>query len=246
MSERRIVWQTLSELLARLENGVSALLEARATGDGASPSSVQALEQEVRKLGKAQFKANVLAEKQAEQWDRAVAAMEAANGPVADAQDAGMLEEICAQREAAAQHELLQAIIPALDGLENAIASGQSYLERRDRAAGSPALSPAQAALVSPADRARLAGWLDGLRLVRERLLAVLEAGGVTLIPTVGHRFDPYLHVAVATTAEGDGQEGTVVAEERAGYRSLDGVLRYADVVVYRPEAVDRQTTSGG
>jgi molecular chaperone GrpE (heat shock protein) len=245
MSERRIVWQSLSELLARLENGVSALLDASTAGDRTSSASVQALEQEVRKLGKAQFKANVMAEKQAEQWDRAVAAMEAANSPAAGAQNASVLEETCARREAAARHDLLQAIIPALDGLENAIASGQTYLQRRDRAAGSPALSPAQAALVSPADRARLAGWLDGLRMVRERLLAVLEAGGVTPIPTVGHLFDPYLHVAVATTAEGDGPPGTIVAEERAGYRTPDGVLRYADVVVHKPGATDTQTTSG-
>jgi len=135
---------------------------------------------------------------------------------------------------AATRNELLEAIIPALDGLENAIASGQRYLEKRDQASRSGRLSPAQAALVSPMDRAMLAGWLDGLRLVRERLLAVLEAGGVTPIPTVGHPFDPYLHVAVGTTSEGDGAPGMVVAEERRGYRSPDRILRYADVIVYR------------
>jgi molecular chaperone GrpE (heat shock protein) len=250
MSERRIVWQTLSELLVRLESGVSALLDASSAGNGTSSASVQALEQEVRKLGKVQFKANVLAEKQAEKWAQAMAAIEATRSPdaglVSGAQDASVLEELCAQREAVARHELLQAIIPALDGLENAISSGQSYLQQRDQAAGSSVLAPAQAALVSPADRAKLAGWLDGLRLVRGRLLAVLEAGGVTPIPTVGHPFDPYLHVAVATTAEGNGPPGTVVAEERAGYRSPDGILRYADVVVLRPGPVDGQTPSGG
>jgi molecular chaperone GrpE len=81
-----------------------------------------------------------------------------------------------------------------------------------------------------------LAGWLDGLRLVRERLLAVLQAGGVTPIPAVGHPFDPYLHIAVGTTSQGDGVPGTIVAEERRGYRSPEGVLRYADVIVYRPQ----------
>jgi molecular chaperone GrpE len=90
--------------------------------------------------------------------------------------------------------------------------------------------------LVSPADRDMLAGWLDGLRLVRERLLAILEAGDVTPIPTVGHPFDPYLHVAVGTTHEGDHPPGTIVEEERRGYRTPNGVLRYADVIVYRPQ----------
>jgi molecular chaperone GrpE len=81
-----------------------------------------------------------------------------------------------------------------------------------------------------------LSAWLDGLRLVRDRLLAVLETGGVTPIPTVGHPFDPYLHIAVSTTSKGNGIPGTIVAQERCGYRSPAGVLRYADVIVYQPE----------
>jgi molecular chaperone GrpE len=89
-------------------------------------------------------------------------------------------------------------------------------------------------------DRAMLSGWLDGLRLVRERMLAVLEAGGVTPIPTVGHPFDPYLHVAVGTSSEGDGKPGLIVAEERRGYRSSSGVLRYADVIVYQPKEEEK------
>ena len=96
--------------------------------------------------------------------------------------------------------------------------------------------SPAQALLVSPADRAKLAGWLDGLRLVRERMLAILETGGVTPIPTVGQPIDPYLHVAVGTAAGGSGPPGPIVSEERRGYRSPAGVLRYAEVIVYQPE----------
>jgi molecular chaperone GrpE len=102
-------------------------------------------------------------------------------------------------------------------------------------------LTPEQAILVSPADRAVLAGWLDGLRLVRERLLAILEAGNVMPIPTVGQLFDPYLHVAVGTTTEGEAPPGTIVEEERRGYRTLDGVLRYAEVIVYRPESDERR-----
>jgi len=108
-----------------------------------------------------------------------------------------------------------------------------------DLAADKADLTQEQAILVSPADRAVLEGWLDGLRLVRERLLAILEAGDVTPIPTVGHPFDPYLHVAVGTTIEGDGPPGIIVQEERRGYQMPDGVLRYAEVIVYRPSAND-------
>jgi molecular chaperone GrpE (heat shock protein) len=227
MSERRQVWQTLSELLTRLEKSVSASQEESERGD----EDTGALSQEVRKLGRAQFKANLLAEQQAGQWERAIAAVEEAQ-----ARHAHLLETACAERVAAARQELLEAIMPALDGLENAMASGQGYLEKRDKAAAFAGLSPAQKALVSPMDRQMLAAWLDGLRLVRDRLLAVLESGQVTPIPTVGHPFDPYLHVAVGTVSVGEGVPGTIVAEERRGYRSPAGVLRYAEVIVYREE----------
>ncbi|MFW6136331.1 MAG: nucleotide exchange factor GrpE [Chloroflexota bacterium] len=70
-------------------------------------------------------------------------------------------------------------------------------------------------------------------------LLARVEAGNVTPIPTVDHPFDPHRHVAVATTSEADVPPGTVVREERRGYRTPDGVLRYAEVIVHRP-ASDR------
>jgi molecular chaperone GrpE len=59
----------------------------------------------------------------------------------------------------------------------------------------------------------------------------------VTPIPTVGHPFDPYLHVAVGATSEGEGAPGTIVEEERRGYRTPDSVLRYAEVIVYRPDS---------
>jgi molecular chaperone GrpE len=224
MSARRQVWQILSDLLTRLEKDI----QSASTGAGAD---LNGLGQEVRKLGKAQFKANVLAERQAGQWEQAIATVQEAQ-----AQQAQLLETASGEQVTKARHDLLEAIIPALDGLENAIDSGRRYLEKRDKAAGSAGLTPAQAVLVSPMDRAMLAGWLDGLRLVRERLLAVLQAGGVTPIPTIGHSFDPYLHVAVGTTSEGDGRPGFIVAEERRGYRSLGGIVRYADVIVYQPE----------
>ena len=222
MSDRRQVWQTLANLLTRLEKSVSTGMPASANENGLGP--------EIRKLGKAQFKANMVAEKQADQWEQVISVVQETQ-----AQQVHLLQTFSDEKASAARHELLEAIIPALDGLENAIASGLKYLEKRDQVAASPTLSPMQAALVSPADRAALSGWLDGLRLVRDRLLAVLETGGVTPIPTVGHPFDPHLHVAVNTTSKGTVVPGTVVAEERRGYRSPAGILRYADVIVYQP-----------
>ena len=87
-----------------------------------------------------------------------------------------------------------------------------------------------------------LSNWVMGdvLRLVRERFLAILEAGQVTPIPTVGQSFDPYRHVAVATTPKiPDGLQplpDLIVSEERRGYQSPVRVLRYAEVIIYRPK----------
>ena len=226
MSERRQLWETLAAFLAQLERETNAA----SNKDVQLNAALKELKNEVRKLGKAQFKATAMVEDQSARWEQVVVETRASRE-----QQAQLVEKVAGERVAARERELLEAFLPALDGLESAIASGRRYLEIRDRAASASDITPAQAVLVSPADRAVLAGWLDGLRLVRERLLAILEAGGVTPIPTVGHPFDPYLHVAVGTTTRGEGPAGTIVAEERRGYHCPAGMLRYAEVIVYQP-----------
>ena len=224
MSSRRQVWETLAHLLQRVEKSPASV-----TGDSAS------LEQEIRRLGKTQHKVNLLVEEQNAQAKDALALAQAAQ-----TQSADLLETLASERAANAQKDTLEAIIPALDGIEHAIASGQRYLKIRDLAAGVANPTPRQAILISPADRAMLSGWLDGLNLVRERLLAVLKAGGVTPIPAVGQPFDPYQHLAVGTSAQlpagMNAEANTVIAEERPGYRSPAGVVRFAEVIVYRPK----------
>ena len=223
MSAHRQVWETLARLLDRVENSVAP-----------APAEAANLELEIRKLGKTQLKANLLVEEQTAQVKQSLAAAQAAQE-----QNSRLFEALSAERAVQAQKDTLEAILPALDGLEHAIVSGQRYLQTRDRAASNPNLTPEQAVLVSPADRAVLAGWLSGLNLVRERLLAILEAGGVTPIPSIGQLFDPYLHIAVGTSTQLPiGLEATpniIVAEERRGYRTSAGVIRFAEVVVYRP-----------
>jgi len=226
MSEHRQVWETLARLLQRVEKSIQDMPSVAGDTSG--------LEQEIRKMGKTQMKANLLAEEQATRFTQALTAAQTAQ------EQTTRLLEAQADESAAAQKKLLEAILPVLDGLEHAIDSGRRYLKTRDLAASKPDLAPHQAILASPADRAMLAGWLVGLSLVRERLLAVLESGGVTPIPTLGCRFDPYLHVAVGTAAQVPvGMEtapNQIIAEERRGYQTSAGVLRFAEVVVYRPK----------
>lgn len=222
MSDRRQVWETLARLLQRVETSAITLSDSAALG------------QEIRKIGKTQHKANLLAEEQSAQIKQALALTQAAQE-----QNTRLLETLSAEQAAAAQRDILAAILPALDGIEHAIASGKRYLQTRDLAARRTNLTPQQAVLVSPADRAMLSGWLDGLNLVRERLLLILETNNVTPIPSVGQPFDPYLHVAVGTSAQlPAGMNPTanlIVSEERRGYRTPASVIRFADVIVYRP-----------
>src|SRR5581483_7651423 len=75
-------------------------------------------------------------------------------------------------------------------------------------------------------------GVIDGLMAIQRRLLSVLEAQGVTPFNSVGERFNPELHEAVAA-AQGDAhQPGEVVEEIQRGYRWGDNVLRPASVRV--------------
>ncbi len=210
MSEKRQVWATLAELLSRLQKEVPV-----EQGNG--------IEQELRKLGKTQFKANTLAEEQSARWERLLAAWE-----TQQAERDGAIEQLVAERVGAAEREWLLSLLPALDGMDHALRSAKQ------------SLTP----LLTGPDGAALVGWLQGILLVRERLLGVLAAHGVTPIPAVGRPFDPHQHVAVATTVTGNYPSGTVVAEERRGYRTEQAVLRYAEVVVHRPAPVPQPTVS--
>jgi molecular chaperone GrpE len=136
------------------------------------------------------------------------------------------MDETVAEQVAQARREWASSLLPALDGLERAIASGGRFLSSQEPNDGGGALPTEQ-----------LTNWLEGLEFVRQRLLAVLEEGGVVPIEALGRRFDPHLHVAVDTAAEGADEPGTIVEEERRGYRLGEEVLRYAEVVVYRSQA---------
>jgi molecular chaperone GrpE (heat shock protein) len=226
MSERRQVWETIARLLQRVEKSIAETPPVA--------SELSDLEQEIRRMGKTQHKANLFAEEQNAQVKQALALAQSAQQ-----QNVRLLDSLSAEHAASTQKDTLEAILPALDGLEHAITSGQRYLKIRDQAASNPSLTPQQAILVSPADRAMLVGWLEGLNLVYERLLAILETGGVTPIVCIGQPFDPYQHIAVGTTGQLPpgitSATNTVVAEERRGYRSPAGVIRFAEVIVYRP-----------
>jgi molecular chaperone GrpE (heat shock protein) len=224
MSHKRQVWETFSQLAQRL-------LAAADANVPSPPADLGEVTQELKRFGKAQFKAGAIQEAALDQL------RQAANQLATREQDARQ------QTQAQARHDLLAALLPVLDGLEAALDSGERLLahpaEDRDdrwvvRHLGTDQEQGQATQLVLQSDRALMVAWLDGLRLVRQRLLALLTDAGVEPIPTVGHPFDPYLHRAVATATDGAHPPGTIVAEQRRGYTGPAGVLRYAEVIVNR------------
>lgn len=75
-------------------------------------------------------------------------------------------------------------------------------------------------------------GMLQGIEIIYNELLRVLEKHGVARIETVGCPFDPEVHEAVAVASRPETPEGTVVEEIRAGFMKHGKVLRPASVVV--------------
>ena len=98
---------------------------------------------------------------------------------------------------------LVRELLPVVDNLERALASG--------------------------GEESSLA---EGVRLVLSELRGVLERNGVEALDPSGEQFDPTVHEALSTR-EADGQEpGVVVDVVEKGYRMSDTVVRPARVVV--------------
>ncbi len=106
-------------------------------------------------------------------------------------------------------------LLPIVDDLERALGSVDSHLS---------ALT-----------------WVDGIRLIYRKLLALLDNAGVRPIAAEGQQFDPRFHEAVA---EVEGEEGKVLSEVQRGYMLHDRVLRPAMVVVGKGST--QETTQEG
>jgi molecular chaperone GrpE (heat shock protein) len=249
MSHKRHVWEAFTELAQRLLTAAETAQPLPGL-DEAGRISLDELARDVTRLSKAQYKANALQEAALDQLRQA-----------ADRRSVQQ-QEALQQAKADTIHDLMTALVPVLDGLEAALDSGERLLARPKLDAAddrwvaryvdgggrnSDGDQEDAARLVHQSERALMAAWLDGLRLVRERLLALLAATGVEPIPAVGQPFDPYLHNAVGTASDSAYAYGVIVAEQRRGYTGPAGVLRYAEVIVNRAtgDPVTRDSGTG-
>jgi molecular chaperone GrpE len=112
-----------------------------------------------------------------------------------------------------ANESLLRELLPVLDNFDRALEAARQ--------------EPAAAALTA------------GVELIQRELLRVLEKFGATPFSSLGERFDPERHEAVARVASADHAEMTIVAEIARGYLLHGRVLRPAMVAVaVAPDAV--------
>ena len=115
-------------------------------------------------------------------------------------------EHEAARREG--RRAALLPLLPVLDSLERALATGST-------------------------DR----DFYDGVAATHRLFLAALREAGAEPIESVGQPFDPNLHEAVAAVpVDGEVAPGTVVREVRRGWRLGDELLRPAQVVVATAE----------
>jgi molecular chaperone GrpE (heat shock protein) len=113
-----------------------------------------------------------------------------------------------ARREAEEMRgKLVQDLLPVLDNLDRTIRAAEA-------GRGDPAM-------------------LEGVRMVRQQLEAVLRGYGVERVEALGQRFDPALHDAIGMVGVGEPQRhGVVVQQAEPGYRFAGRLLRPAKVSV--------------
>ncbi len=73
---------------------------------------------------------------------------------------------------------------------------------------------------------------VEGVRIIRKKLLALLEANGVLPFESAGTPFTHDLHEAVAMAEHESLEPGTVIDELRRGYLWNNQLLRHAQVRV--------------
>lgn len=74
----------------------------------------------------------------------------------------------------------------------------------------------------------------QGVRIIHNKLLALLGANGVVPFESIGTAFNPDRHEAIAMVEDEDREPGTVVDEVRRGYLRDNELLRPAQVRVAR------------
>jgi molecular chaperone GrpE len=107
--------------------------------------------------------------------------------------------------------DVIGRLLPVLDNLQRALAAEDS---------------------VQKSESEEFRHFLHGVELISKQLSGVFADMGVEPVPTVGQRFDPHVHEAIAAEESDEFVSDTVIAEVVRGYRLGDKLLRPAMVKV--------------
>jgi molecular chaperone GrpE len=77
--------------------------------------------------------------------------------------------------------------------------------------------------------------FIEGMKLIYDKLMTVLKGRGVTMFDPMGQPFDPQYHDAVMQMPS-DAEEGTIIGVISPGYMLNDKVIRHAKVIVASSE----------
>lgn len=105
-----------------------------------------------------------------------------------------------------ATQPLLEALLPALDNLERALAAGSGSSDSES--------------------------LMKGVDMVFRQMKQILEQEGLQTIEAEGKPFDPHIHQAVMQEESTDHEPGMVIQELQKGYMLKDRVLRPSMVKV--------------
>ncbi|RLC88940.1 MAG: nucleotide exchange factor GrpE [Chloroflexi bacterium] len=199
---------------------------------------------------KAEKQTEEIIEKETTATDTEPVPVGAAESPEKLTAEEELQAEITRLQDALAEAETQAA--QNLDGWQRAQAALENY-RKRVRAEQEEWLSSANAELfvrllpvLDDFERAlanvpeEFAGhsWLDGLNLVRQKFLRLLEMEGVTVIETQpGQPFDPFYHEAILYQETPGFEDGQIVAQSQPGYQQGRRVLRPAMVMVAKAPA---------
>lgn len=111
--------------------------------------------------------------------------------------------------------QFTKQLLPVLDSLEQALKQGTEKQE---------------------GEQNPLEAHLEGLLMIQKIFIDVLKEEGVTRIETIGSKFNPQLHQAIAQEESEEATESLVLEEYLPGYQIHDRVLRTATVKVQIPQ----------
>jgi len=74
--------------------------------------------------------------------------------------------------------------------------------------------------------------WFNGVNLIKDKLMSILEKEGVTKIDVRGKKFDPHQHEAIFCDEDSEDDQCRVKEVIKDGYKLGDEVIRPAQVIV--------------